>query len=320
MAGIIKKRVCDAKWSSTVWDVGAGDVKRTRSVSLIFGDSTMKLICTLVVGAMATQATAQSVRGWGQSGLINADQIQDNITQFAPAAVHEVALLRDGTLAYWGWTRRGTANIPAGLNDVVKVASGSQHVMALRMNGTVICWGTNWSGELVPPSNLTALSDIAAGGFGFSLALQQDGVVRSWGLGTLSPADDSHGLGSVPADLTTCSAIAAGGSHALAIQSNGIVRAWGSNSYGQTAVPPKLGTCTAIAGGYSHTLALRLDGLVHAWGAGVTTGGDPHHGQSVVPAGLGPCTAILVGFLVTSAVKDLPAYWARLAALVGGGA
>jgi Mn2+/Fe2+ NRAMP family transporter len=35
---------------------------------------------------------------------------------------------------------------------------------------------------------------------------------------------------------------------------------------------------------------------------------------------MGVGTAILVGFLVTSAVKDLPAYWARLAALVGGGA
>lgn len=35
---------------------------------------------------------------------------------------------------------------------------------------------------------------------------------------------------------------------------------------------------------------------------------------------MGVGTAILVGFLVTSAGKDLPAYWARLAALIGGGA
>jgi hypothetical protein len=35
---------------------------------------------------------------------------------------------------------------------------------------------------------------------------------------------------------------------------------------------------------------------------------------------MGVGTAILVWFLAMSAVKDLPAYWARLAALFGGGA
>jgi hypothetical protein len=89
----------------------------------------MKLICIVLVAALASEAAAQSVRGWGATALINADQIQDNIMQFALVESHTVALLRSGTLAYWGWSRRGTANIPSGLNNVVKVASGPQNGM-----------------------------------------------------------------------------------------------------------------------------------------------------------------------------------------------
>jgi hypothetical protein len=99
----------------------------------------------------------------------------------------------------------------------------------------------------------------------------------------------------IPADLGTCTAIAAGEAYTVALRSDGNVKAWGRDYSGQTTVPPDLGTCTAIAaGGYHTTVAIRSDGTVRLWGAG-NIGGDPPD--------FGTSTAVALGQLFTVVVQ-----------------
>jgi hypothetical protein len=88
---------------------------------------------------------------------------------------------------------------------------------------------------------------------------------------------------------------------------------WGSISV-WLAVPTSI-----IAGAL---LPLAYIGFIKLQTSRAYLGDDRPRGPLAVAwlVAMGVGTAILVGFLVTSAVKDLPAYWARLAALVGGGA
>ncbi len=88
---------------------------------------------------------------------------------------------------------------------------------------------------------------------------------------------------------------------------------WGSISV-WLAVPTSI-----IAGAL---LPLAYIGFIKLQTSRAYLGDDRPRGPLAVAwlVAMGVGTAILVGFLVTSTVKDLPAYWARLAALVGGGA
>jgi len=86
--------------------------------------------------------------------------------------------------------------------------------------------------------------------------------------------------GSVPTqviNLTTITAIAAGGNHNLALTTDGSFWAWGNNSSGElgdgttTAKPAPvqingLGPLKAIAAGNAHSLVLKADGTVWSWG------------------------------------------------------
>jgi alpha-tubulin suppressor-like RCC1 family protein len=96
------------------------------------------------------------------------------------------------------------------------------------------------------------------------------------------------GLGTVPAGLSGVVAIAAGSGHSLALKADGTVAAWGSNNSGQTTVPAGLSGVVAIAAGDWHSLALKADGTVTAWG-------DNTAGQSAVPPSLSGVLAIAAG-------------------------
>ncbi len=96
--------------------------------------------------------------------------------------------------------------------------------------------------------------------------------VYAWG-------QNSDNQSTIPADLTSVTALAGGDFHTLALRQNGSVLGWGYNGNSQIAIPAGLATAVALAAGERHSLALRADRTVVAWGSNGS-------GQATVPAGL----------------------------------
>lgn len=157
------------------------------------------------------------------------------------------------------------------------VATGTNHTLAFQKYSTIRAWGFNRYGQLgngltadgqtpnskVPvavrkkgsPSSLSGVTAVAAGGY-FSLAVDRDGYVWSWGnnaygqLGRQPYIANSVfvAMSSQTADkvqtevqtsvngspITGVISVAAGGGHSLALKGDGTVLAWGYNGYGQT--------------------------------------------------------------------------------------
>ena len=154
-----------------------------------------------------------------------------------------------------------------------------------------------------------------AAGDGYSLALDANGDMWSWGRS--GPADRS-GNGDSPtpvrlAGLSNVIAIAAANEHALALRRDGAVLARGSNCNGKlgdgTELSRVLPTPTllasqimAIAAGGDNSLALRSDGIVLSWGideTGQLGSGSASPGFRPTPApvtGLTGIVAISCGF------------------------
>jgi alpha-tubulin suppressor-like RCC1 family protein len=163
---------------------------------------------------------------------------------------------------------------PEFLTNVVAVAAAgsgtSSHYVVLKADGTLRAWGKNSSGECNIPAALTNVVAIEAGQ-GFTIALEEDGTVLSWGR--------SDVVSLMPANLTAV-AIAAGGSHALALRPNGTVAAWGVGSF--SANPEQVTTAAtwsgavAVAAGGTRSAAIRADGVVLAAGepTPITTGAE----------------------------------------------
>ena len=183
---------------------------------------------------------------------------------------HTLALLGNGTVMAWGADDAGQAGngttsshglthpTPvSGLSEVVSISAGTAYSLALRRDGSVLAWGSDFQGQLgVEPigpelcgigsspcsklprvvsglSNVTAVS----AGFRTSLALLNDGTVRSWGankwgqLGDGSPWESDIPVtgavteSDVPVVVTGLSgvtAIAAGEQHDLALMAGEI--------------------------------------------------------------------------------------------------
>ena len=85
--------------------------------------------------------------------------------------------------------------------------------------------------------------------------------VIAWG-------NNDAGQATVPANLATIVATAAGGSHSLALHADGTVTSRGGNPAApETRVPDGLRDVVALAANGAHNLALRADGTVVAWGS-----------------------------------------------------
>lgn len=166
--------------------------------------------------------------------------------------------------------------------------------------GDVVAFGQNTHSELgagyrdnyedqpVPVINLTNVTAVVAGDE-FSLALLDNGTVRSWGdddFGQLGDGENGRTGENwtkltnyvTVTGLTGVKTIASANDHVLALLENGTVETWGNNFYGQlgngtygdstshpTAVPD-LTKVLAIAAGGASDYALLSNHTVMAWG------------------------------------------------------
>ena len=239
------------------------------------GDTNFSALVTPVF--LQQMAPTGSPFAWGYNGN---GELGDNSTSESP-----IPVLMNGTLT------------------VAAIAGGEYHSLGLTNDG-VYATGYNAFGQLgnnsltqkevpgkVTKTNgtgyLTGAVAIAAGAE-HSLALINDGTLRSWG-------DNSNGqLGNgtktnskVPVQVSgltglTVTDIAAGGFHSLAVTSTGAVWSWGFNSDGQlgngtatdSSSPVQVSgiggvygaVSVAVAGGGLHSLALTNAGAVWSWG------------------------------------------------------
>jgi alpha-tubulin suppressor-like RCC1 family protein len=159
--------------------------------------------------------------------------------------------------------------------------------------GPLWAWGHNPQGQLgngerttsptpVEVQGITRVRQLAVGER-YSMALLEDGTVRTWGgndygeLGDGTSAAASRCLPSGGPLLRGVKAITSGGLHALALLEDKTVQAWGydgwsilgdhltTNRLMPTTVLNLTGV-TAIAAGYYHSLALLGNKTVKAWG------------------------------------------------------
>ncbi len=208
------------------------------------------------------------------------------VIQISAGRSHTVALLNDGTVKAWGRNKEGqlgvsdncgtyAANpIPISIPDltgVKQVSAGGSHTVAIMSDDTVKAWGHNNYGQLgisensglyetsyIPtPTTIPDLADIKqiSAGHDYTVAIMNDGTVKSWGsnrIGQLGVLDNCGTYDantnpiSIP-DLTGVKQVSAGGTvffdaHTLALMNDGTVKAWGGNAFGQLGIEDNFDT------------------------------------------------------------------------------
>jgi alpha-tubulin suppressor-like RCC1 family protein len=249
------------------------------------------------------------------------------------ASYHSLALDASGSVWAWGLNQHGELGLgpgpvgqlfysphkvggPAG---VIAISAGWDHSLPLHADGTVWAWGANDFGQLGDGTTATQPAPVhvkvltgkvltgviaVSAGYGFSLALQLNGMVWSWGVNANGQLGDgkkkNRTTPGVIKGLDQIAVISASkfGEHSLALRADGTIWAWGMNDHGQLGVgttidhpipypAPSPTDAIGIAAGARHSLALRANGVVEATGlndAGQLGDGttDEHHGFEAV--------------------------------------
>ncbi len=226
-----------------------------------------------------------------------------------------LVLRRNGEV--WGWGYNGfgalgngsyaTAESPtrfigtAVLRGVRAVAVGSAHSMVLRDDGRIetagfnavgalgnpaVAYETNTAVEVIVTPGMRPIVAISAGQ-NFSVALDEDGVVWTWGANDVGQLGQGTSVASVNVPqrvvgIDPVRAISAGNNHVLAVARDGRIWSWGSNLNGKLgqgeigaflALPGRVlltGEIVGIAAGAEHSVSVHFDGTVFTWGINET--------------------------------------------------
>jgi alpha-tubulin suppressor-like RCC1 family protein len=257
--------------NSTTYTIGAGSTNTLGFYQVIAQNSVGS------VTSVVAQLTFGPVAAWGRN--LNNESLPppglSNVVAIAGTSGAGFAVRSDGSIVPWGSSGSpNVTNFPASATNVVAISSSSTGATAaLRSDGVAV----GWNGPALP--QLSNIVSVAVGGNLFGLALRADGTVNGWGVIPYS---------TVPANLSSVTAIACGYSHSLALRNDGTVVAWGAGA--ATNVPAGLSGVTAIAAGSTHSLALKNNGTVVAWGSGLGTN---------VPTGLSNIVAISASSIST---------------------
>jgi len=175
-----------------------------------------------------------------------------------------------------------------------QISAGGIHVLGIDKNGRLWTWGFNSSGQLgdnSTTSRLTPVSVLGAvktfckiyGGTSYSLAIDKNGRVWSWGNNASGQLGDNSTTSrltpvSVLGAVKTFCTIAAGLLHTLGIDKNGRVWGWGANGNSQlgdntttqrntpVSILGAVKTFCQISGGNSFSLGIDKNGRAWGWG------------------------------------------------------
>jgi alpha-tubulin suppressor-like RCC1 family protein len=224
------------------------------------------------------------------------------------------AILDDNSVWCWGLNDSGqfgngttdSSPLPIQLpelgKDVAQIAVGMAHVCSLTVSGSVKCWGRNSLGQLgddttndslmpVQVSGLTSGVKAISLGVNHSLALMNNGTVRSWGGGQVVPTQ----VDGLPSSVVE---ISAGYFHSCALTNIGSLFCWGQNYKGalgngtevdsfKVALPvSNLSSGVAsVSAGAHRTYALLKNGSVMGWGTNInrSLGVDSNVDKSLIP-------------------------------------
>jgi len=228
-----------------------------------------------------------------------------NWNQPSSGAYATLVVKTDNTLWAWGangnYGALGLNNLTAYISSPTQVGAlsnwslvncGGSLTFAIKTNGTLWGWGYNSTGGLglnnttsySSPKQVGALtiwSTVSTSNNGFTLAIQTNGTIWSWG----SNNQGQLGLGnttytSSPIQIgasSNWSKVATGVQHSLAIKTDGTLWGWGRNTEGQLGIgnannissPVQVGSLTnwlSITAGTYSSLAIKTDGTLWAWG------------------------------------------------------
>lgn len=186
------------------------------------------------------------------------------------------SMILDGAGRLWAWGRNNQGQLalghtqtrrvptlvdlaPLGGAKIAFLSTGESHVLAVDELGEIWAWGSNTRGQLGTGNQTTSLRPVAVntsawfgaravwaladngGTDGFSLALDSDGRLWSWGSngeGQLAQGDTDHRPLPTQIDLSPLNGAAVrvaalGGANGFLIDSSERVWAWGHNSHAQ---------------------------------------------------------------------------------------
>jgi alpha-tubulin suppressor-like RCC1 family protein len=191
-----------------------------------------------------------------------------NVKEISIGSKHSLALKNDGTV--WQWGENITIDYktptqikgPGGVGNLLnvkKISAGYKHNTVIKNDGTIWGWGNNTEGQLgdnTLASKTNPIQVLGTDGVGFllnvinisngrytSMALIEDGTVRTWGNGNNAGIGNNTtvGLQKVPTKvfgengigyLSNIVQIHSGYGASYAIKDNGEILGWGSNIYG----------------------------------------------------------------------------------------